>query len=377
MYDEEVLSPPSDASQLSTSPWGYEDFGYQITFVTGQNGGLTEVARKYAENNGILDRIVFNANVTIIDYKTSTDGVKVVVDVKDESDKITTCELAAEAAIFTGSQGVIDKYKDTLFDPPIDTSYRQVELRTWIKVFMQWNEAFWNNNGAREGDYEANRSQFNYIFTAEEVGMNRNGVRIWFNLDYENVGGGFRGDDPDLYSMLPGSRLMFGWINQENMDNFADANGFSSPNHVFDCDNPAEVAAFLQPLWKAFDMTDKDDYYKMPSACYATTWQHDEFTFGSWNVFKNAPELDNNDYYNYYNPRNEKLWLSGASSCRRSYRNMQGAHFAGARDGNWLADTLDNDGTLTNRPDSICDEYAYPLPQNYRTQTWPVEVSGI
>lgn len=53
--------------------------------------------------------------------------------------------LSAKKVIFTPSQGVIDNSPD-LFKPALETSNRQVELKTWVKVFMQFNNSFWNDN---------------------------------------------------------------------------------------------------------------------------------------------------------------------------------------------------------------------------------------
>ena len=153
-----------------------------------------------------------------------------------------------------------------------------------------------------------------------------------------------------------------GWVSQHIMDEFG-----GSPNYVFDYTDlyGPDVQRILEPLKKTYPN------FKYPDYAFATNWQDDDSAYGSWNAFKDDETLDNNDYYAYYAPRNGRLWLSGASSCRRHYSTMHGAHFAGVRDGHWVADCLEDSArcdesarpkVLPNGTQMFCDIYDFPLP---------------
>ena len=72
-----------------------------------QGGGLTKVAKTYAQDNDVYDDIYFNTRVKAIDYSDGggDDGVTLIVETEG-NDK---CIVKASKVIFTPSAGVIDR----------------------------------------------------------------------------------------------------------------------------------------------------------------------------------------------------------------------------------------------------------------------------
>jgi len=117
-FTSEFLLPTDELSKFGFTDAVFADYGQGDNFVSDQVTGIQGIPQAYSDDfltPGI--DLFLSTKVEHIDY--ASDHAAVTVTVMDEGG--VTCEIEAGRVIYTPSIGILEKYKDSGFNPPIDT----------------------------------------------------------------------------------------------------------------------------------------------------------------------------------------------------------------------------------------------------------------
>ena len=333
-FGAEYLLPDEDLSSFNFGEDLYFDFGNADNFVKDQDGGnygtpgMQGLAVDYYYANG-LDAIThLQTKVTQIAYGPA--GATLSID---------GCpDIFASKVAFSGSVGVIEAGADTLFNPPIDLSSFPLRMGTWTKVFYQFDATFWDADG-----------QFVLVGDPDRHERSKDFCSVWLNYDYAG---------PGQRTLFPGSHMIARLVEQHVLETFAekqlgvaDATGFA-----MDASNSFQTDALLEPLLRAYDMSSPPSYQ-----AYATDWGSDENFRGSWENWQLMdPPLGIVEYFDFWKPREDTLWLTGSGSCWRYWGFITGGYLGGIKTAEWIVNSLNevrDEAGMALEPSSTCDEF--------------------
>ena len=308
LMELEFLSSPDHISVRNFADPSFDDFGPQYNFVK-DDRGIQFIAEEFARTRGLLDNIMFGKHVVHVDYPADQNALATVLirDIKTGS----ICEIEGKTVILTPSTEVLRRMEaKRSFSPPLGTI--PAVLGTLVKVFFKFDEAFWDTD------------ETYLVFGTEKRGEGT----VWINFDYSGKKG-------ELY---PGSGILACTMDQSAVDRLLHESGESTLTEAIARDR------LLQPLRAAYG----DLHVTDPTEIFITDWKNDPMSYGSW---ENAP-WDIQGYHEFFIPRNDKLFISGTTSCLRYLGFMHGAYFAGKRDAEWAVRTINGD---SRRLYSVCE----------------------
>ncbi|KAG9017094.1 hypothetical protein FRB90_001775, partial [Tulasnella sp. 427] len=157
-FDWEYAQTPEQSSWIATS------FNYNFTFDAAR-GGFSEENLLSIDQKGfkhiLLDeaatflkdsQVRLSSTVNHITYSDS--GVSVKLESGDE--------LKAKYALVTFSVGVLQHPEDVKFEPELPAWKREaidtMKMATYTKIFLQWDEKFWDDNEGDESERVENLS---------------------------------------------------------------------------------------------------------------------------------------------------------------------------------------------------------------------------
>ncbi len=309
--ENDFLHSPEQTSTYNFGDSTFWDFGPENNFV--RNGGIEEIAQQYAQTEGLVPNIQFGKDVVEIHYGG----------VAGELTSVTTadgCEYKATTIIFTPSLEVAKKMEEaSVFSPALSPGVARSPLTAdaWVRTYFHFNQTFWDTSGQWLA-----------------IGTERRGeCSVWLNYDYQGSEG----------SLYPGSGIISCVLDQ----NTVDALLAREQKEVLDAEFAKED--LLNPLRATYPST-----FVEPTDVLITDWKNDPTAYGSWENFPFGNDLSG--YYDYFTPRNDKLFLSGSGSCLRYWGYMHGAYYAGIRDAEWAIATMNGGGQTVARADSFCDD---------------------
>ena len=312
--ENDFLNSPERTSTYNFGDSTLLDFGPQNNFVT--NGGIEEIAREYAKTEGLVPNIQFGKNVVKINYGGAA----------NELASVTTadgCVYQAKTIIFTPSVEVAKKMEESsTFSPPLSPHVTRSPLTAdaWVRLYFHFDQTFWDTS-----------AQWLAIGTEH-----RGECSVWLNYDYQGT------QDED--SLYPGSGIISCVMDQHTVDAFL----VREEKQVLDAAFAKEH--LLEPLRATYPSS-----FVEPIDVLITDWKNDPTAYGSWENFPFGNDLSG--YYDYFQPRNNKLFFSGSGSCLRYWGYMHGAYYAGIRDAEWAIATMNGSGqTVPTRPYSFCDD---------------------
>lgn len=302
--NSDLLGNAETRSTYNFAESSYWDFGAQNNFVKDPRG-MEYIAEKFAETRGLLDKklIQFGKEVTAINYPNDPTALASVT----TSDQ---CVYQAKTIIFTPSLEVTQKMEESgVFNPPLTPSctVNPLKLDSWVRIFYKFEETFWIND-------------VDWLLIGTQT---RNECSVWLNYD-----------TPDIY---PGSGIISCVLDQTAFENAL--NGAPLTEEI-------ATQRFLEPLRATYGAT-----IPAPTQVMWTDWENDPISYGSWENFPYGEDLTG--FYEYTQPRNNKLFLSGSGTCLRYWGFMHGAYLAGQRDAEWAIKTMNGE---PSPPYSMCDD---------------------
>lgn len=309
--ENDFLNSPERTSTYNFGDSTYWDFGPQNNFVT--NGGIEEIARQYAQTEGLVPNIEFDRNVVNINYG----GDATVLASVTTADG---CVYQAKTIIFTPSVEVTKKMEESsTFSPPLSPSVTRNPLTAdaWVRTYFHFDQTFWDTSAQ-------------WLAIGTEY---RGECSTWLNYDYQGTEG----------SLYPGSGIISCVMDQHTVDNLL----AREQQDVLDAE--FATAYLLNPLRATYPSS-----FVEPTDVLITDWKNDPTAYGSWENFPFGNDLSG--YYDYFKPRNDKLFISGSGSCLRYWGFMHGAYYAGIRDAEWAIATMNGNGQTVPRPYSFCDD---------------------
>eukprot|EP00977_Amphora_coffeiformis_P028535 scaffold35743_cov229-Amphora_coffeaeformis.AAC.2 len=288
-FGSEFLTETDELSSFNFPDDTYSDFGSGDNFATDQDRGLQGIPKSYSEAFLTEGQDLFlSTKVDLIDYDS---GPEATVTVTDSDDSM--CSIKAKIVIYTPSLGILEKYKESGFNPSIDTDTLPLAMGTWTKVFFQFEDSFW-----------LEEHQWIMLATAKET------CKIWLNYNYYWN---------KWTKLLPGSNILACLMDENAVYRFNGTNSF---------DVNADAEGLLEGLKDAFgDLP--------PYKAYATNWLDEEKfgSLGSWENWKFDPTktIGLPEYYDFFDARRGRLIISGSASCVRYFGFMTGAYFAGIK----------------------------------------------
>lgn len=231
------------------------------------------------------ERLLLNTTVTGVNY--STDGV--VVELGDGS-----C-IEAEHAISTFSLGVLQN--DVVeFTPALPRWKQEVieqfQMGTYTKVFMQFNETFWDAD-----------TQY-FLYADPDT---RGYYPVWQSLSTE----GF----------LPGSNIIFATVVGDESYRIEQQD---------DATTQAECMEVLKAMFPDIDIPE-------PIAFMYPRWSQQEWAFGSYSNWPAGLTLEK---HQNLRANVDRLWFAGEAQSAEYYGFLQGAWFEGQEVGMRVASVL-------------------------------------
>lgn len=271
---------------------------------------METIAQKYAETRNIATNIEFSKAVSKLNYGGDSNTLASV-------ETADGCVYEAKTVIFTPSLEVTKKMEGQgVFNPPLSPGSMTSPLETdsWVRIYFKFDQTFWDNS-----------AQW-LLFGTEH----RAECSVWLNYDF-----------PDL---APGSSILSCVMDQATVDECLqrDGQGKTVLDDAFVREN------FLTALSTTYGAN-----YVPPTDIHITDWENDPTSYGSWENFPFRDDKKLEGYYDYFEPRNDKLFLSGSGSCLRYWGFMHGAYFAGIRDAEWAIGTMSGNSQV---PYSYCDD---------------------
>lgn len=301
--NSDFLLSPEKTSTYNFAESSFWDFGQENNFVKDPRG-MEFIASKFAKTRGLLNNIKFGQEVTGINYPNDSNTLATVT--------TDNCVVEAKTIIFTPSLEVTKRMEEKgVFIPPLTpgSAISPLEAKSWVRIFFKFDLTFWD-------------SDKEWILIGTEY---RNEGAVWLNYD-----------QPDLY---PDSQIISCVIDQETLDECLAKEGETEMSEKFAREN------LLQPLRATYSG------FVEPTDVLISDWKNDPTALGSWENYPVGKDLTG--YYEYFTPRNNKLFLSGSGSCLRYWGFMHGAFLAGKRDAEWAIGTMNGD---TKTPYSMCDD---------------------
>ncbi|KAL1630969.1 hypothetical protein SLS56_004643 [Neofusicoccum ribis] len=288
-WDWETSYPP-EQSGFAAGIWGYNATFYQFSeannFVFDQRGFNAFVigeASTFLKAND--SRLLLNTVVENITY--SSDGVTVYND--DGS-----C-ISAAHAICTFSVGVLQN-EVVAFDPPLPdwkkTAIESFQMGTYTKVFMQFNETFWDP-----------ATQF-FLYADPDV---RGYYPVWQSLSTD----GF----------IPGSNIIFATVVEEE--------SYRIEQQTVE-ETTAELMEVLRLMFPDKDIPD-------PIDVMYPRWSQEPWAFGS---YSNWPVGTTLERHQNLRANLDRLWFAGEANSAEYYGFLHGAWFEGRDVGQRIAGLL-------------------------------------
>ncbi|PSN64925.1 polyamine oxidase-like protein [Corynespora cassiicola Philippines] len=303
MWDWETSSTPEESSFVFGIT-GYNLTFYQYSednnFVIDQRGfnyWLKGIASTFLRPNDT--RLLLNTIVTDIEY--SSDGV--TVSMEDGS-----C-IEAEYAICTFSLGVLQNEVVT-FKPELpewkDTSIATFSMGTYTKIFLQFNETFWDPD-----------TQF-FLYASPTT---RGYYPVWQSLSTE----GF----------IPGSNILFVTV-------------VGPQSYRIEAqDDETTKAEVMEVLREMFP----DVYVPEPTAFMYPRWTQIPWSYGSYSNWPTGTTLEN---HQNLRANVERLYFAGEHTSAEYFGFLQGAWFEGREAGQRIAGQL---GKECSNIESGCGNY--------------------
>lgn len=334
LFDGEFAFTPDASSEIFTSVAENATFNYfspDNNFVYDQRGFATiirEQAKTFLTEND--PRLRLNTEVTGVDYNKDS----VTVHTKDGS-----C-IDADYAIMTFSLGVLQR-GGLQFNPPLpdwkSAAISSFEIGTYTKIFMQFDEPFWNET--------------QYLLYADPE------TRGYYP-EYQPL---------DLEGVLEGSGLLVATVvNHQSYRVEAQS----------DEETQAEVMAVLRSMYGDQVSDPKHLWYKrwtqtpwyVPFSSLSISYHpaNSRRAYGSYSNWPPATSLQS-----HQNLRSNvgNLFFAGEATSQEFFGYLQGAYFEGTHAGEFIASCLSGSGNCT-----VSDEQKkYPVLTGvtpYNLYTW-------
>lgn len=226
------------------------------------------------------------------------------------------CVYQGKTIVYTPSLVVTKKMEeDGIFSPALTpgTTRSPIEV-SWVLIYYRFDQSFWQQDAQ-------------YVVIGTEF---QGECAMWLNYDYI-------GNEGNIY---PESGIISCVMDQTALDNLLQRENLTELTEDF------AAGLLLQPLQDTYGAA-----FQEPLDAIFTDWENDPTSYGSWENFPLGNDLVG--YYDYFQPRNDKLFISGSGSCLWYKGYMHGAYFAGVCDAEWAIATMNGS---TERPYSLCDD---------------------